>query len=420
MNVCMLAYSNYESDNRVQQYSRALAERGDTVDVVALNRGGQPEHAVIDGVNLYRIQGRKRNEKGQLAYAFKIFLFFVRSALFITRKHWKQPYQLVHVHNVPDFLVFAAVIPKLTGAVVVLDIHDILPEFYASKFRVSHRSLIFKVMLLIEKLSTAFSDHVIVANRIWHERLISRSVPREKCAPICNYPNPRFFHPRPKTRNDGKFVIMYPGTLNWHQGLDIAIRAFARITDRIPEAEFHIYGEGPSKDYLVALAKLLGLDGKVCFKQFQPAQEIAKLMGDADLAVVPKRDSRFGREAQSTKILEFMAVGVPVIAPRVRITCLYHDESRLKLFEPENDADLADCMLQLARDRDLRNRLVAHATEHVRTHNWDVRKHEYLNLVDWLMGKKPGVADQIASRAGIDVPESSRSPRPEFHDNASV
>ncbi len=378
----MLTYSFYESDSRVQQYTSALVERGDTVEVIALRREGLPSLEVLRGVKVYRIQKRNRNERGQLSYAFKIFLFFLRSAIFITIKHLKNRYDVIHVHNVPDFLVFAALVPKLTGASVILDIHDILPEFYASKFKTKQKSVVFRLLILIERLSIAFSDHVIIANHIWYQRLVSRSVRREKCTPICNYPNPRSFHLFPKTRSDGKFIIMYPGTLNWHQGLDIAIRAFARITDRIPDTEFHIYGEGPTKKSLVALSKMLGLDGKLLFKEFVPTGEIARLMANADLAVVPKRASLFGSEAQSTKILEFMALGVPVIAPNVKITTYYHDDSRVKFFEPENDADLADCILLLKSDPALRDQLVSNSAKHIQSNNWDVKKREYLELVD--------------------------------------
>jgi glycosyltransferase involved in cell wall biosynthesis len=381
----MLTYSFYESDSRVQQYAKALAGRGDAVDVIALKRAGQPSHTITNGVNVYRIQSRRRTEKGQISYALKILLFLLRSAVFLTRKHLKQPYHLIHVHNVPDFLVLAATVPKLTGAIVILDIHDILPEFYASKFKTSRGSRTFKFLLLCEKLSSAFSDHVIIANHIWYERLTSRSVRLEKCTPIRNYPDPHVFFPRPRTRIDEPFTVMYPGTLNWHQGLDVAIKAFARVAKQIAGAQFYIYGEGPAKDSLVALTKELDLDGKVSFRNFVPTEEIATIMAGADVAVVPKRASLFGNEAASTKIQEFMALGVPVIASRTKITCYYQDDSRVKFFEPENDAELADCMLQLNADVVLRNHLVSNAANYIKGNNWNVKKQEYLGLVDSLI-----------------------------------
>jgi glycosyltransferase involved in cell wall biosynthesis len=294
----------------------------------------------------------------------------------------------VHVHSVPDFLVVEAALPKLLGTPIILDIHDILPEFYASKFNLSQDSLLFKLLLLLERWSIAFSDHVIVANHLWHQRLLTRSASAEKCTPICNYPDPQLFSRRPRRRTDGKFVITYPGTLNWHQGLDIAIKAFRKVLDQIPDAEFHIYGEGPAKPSLIRLAEHVGLCGKVRFYDPLPLGHVAEVMADSDLAVVPKRASAFGNEAASTKIPEFMAVGIPVIVSRTKVDTYYYDDSLVKFFDPENEADLADSIVLLQRDRQLRDQLVSNAAKYVEHNTWQVRKQEYLDLVDSLVGAR--------------------------------
>ena len=384
--VCMLGYAFYESDTRIMQYATALAKRGNTVDVIALRREGQPFHEVLNGVNVFRIQLRTVNERKHLVYLYRIIRFLCHAALVLSRKHLRRPYQLVHVHSVPDFLVFAAVVPKLLGTPIILDIHDVLPELYASKFGVGHDSLLFKSLMLVEKCSTTFADHTIIANHLWYERLISRSIGRERCTPIRNYPDPDLFSPRPRDRNYGRFLLTYPGTLNWHQGLDIAIRAFARIADQIPDIEFHIYGEGPAKPSLISLAKELHLNGKVVFHDFLPSDQIARVMANSDLAVEPKRaTSPFGNEAASTKILEFMAVGVPVVVSRTKIHAYYYDDSTVKFYDSDNEADLADCILQLRRDHQLRKQLVSNATRYIQKNNWRVRQQEYLDLVDSLV-----------------------------------
>ncbi|MGD1102895.1 MAG: glycosyltransferase family 4 protein [Terriglobia bacterium] len=386
MRVCMLSYSFYRSDTRVQQYARALAERGDEVDVIALRREGYPTEEIVDGVKVHRIQVRRRDERGPLTHLYRIVRFLIHSSIIMTRWYRARPYELIHIHSVPDFLVLAALIPRLSGARVILDIHDILPEFYASKFRVSQSSFVFRVLKRIERWSIAFAHHVIIANHLWYERLISRSVKREKCTPICNYPDPHYFFPRPRTRTDGKFIMMYPGTLNWHQGLDVAVKAFAKIVEQAPNAEFHIYGEGPTAPMLTDLAQRLGLNGRIHFYETRPLQDIVQVMSQADLAVVPKRAESFGNEAVSTKVLEFMALGVPVLESRTKVGTYYETDSRVMFFESENVDDLAKCMLLLIRDQQLRERLIANALEYVKENNWAVKKHEYLELVDSLTG----------------------------------
>jgi len=389
LRVCMLAYAFYESDPRILQYATALRGRGDTVDVIALRRDSRlPEFEVIDGVNVYRIQSRIRNEKGLFAYASRILRFALRSTLFLARKHREHPYDVVHVHNVPDFLVFSAISPRRKGVPVILDIHDLLPEFYASKFRVSHGSLLFKLAAFVERLSAAFATHVIVANHVWRDRLAARSSREEKCSVVRNYPDLKVFVA--KARQDehagAPFRLTYPGSLNWHQGLDVAIRAFASVASQMPESEFHIYGEGPAKPALIELANTLGMQDRVIFHDFLPSKEIARVMATTDLAIEPKRaTSAFGNEALSTKILEFMALGIPVIASKTKIHAYYYDDSIIQYYENDDAAQLAKQILLLRDDPALRNRLVASANQYVRENNWDVRKGEYLQLVDSLV-----------------------------------
>ena len=183
---------------------------------------------------------------------------------------------------------------------------------------------------------------------------------------------------------------MYPGTLNRHQGVDIAIRAFAKVADQMPDAQFHIYGEGPSKQDLIDLTETLGLTGRVIIRDFLPTNEIADVMATSDLAVVPKRaSSLFGNEAASTKIAEFMSLGVPLIVSRTKVDMFYYDDSLVKFFESENESDLADCMLLLWRDQRLRARLATNASRYIWESGWQ-EKHTaiYGWFSPWLAGAR--------------------------------
>jgi glycosyltransferase involved in cell wall biosynthesis len=392
LRVCMLAYAFYESDTRILQYATALAQRGDTVDVIALRRDDSlPEFEVLDGVNVYRIQPRTVNEKGLFTYVSRIMRFLLRSAFFLIQTQRKHPYDVVHVHNVPDFLVFSAISSKWKGVPIILDIHDLLPEFYASKFKVSPNSVLFKMLTFMELCSAAFATHVIIANDLWRDRLVARSSRDEKCSVVRNRPDLSIFKKQAhwERKKAGKFVLTYPGSLNWHQGLDIAIRAFASIADQIPDAEFHIYGEGPAKPSLILLASELEMKDRIVFHDFLPSREIAQVMAATDLAIEPKRStSAFGNEALSTKILEFMSLGVPVIACRTRIHAYYYDDSIIQYYENDDETELAKQILRLKNDPDLREYLVANARKYVQENTWDARKHEYLQLVDSLTGAK--------------------------------
>jgi glycosyltransferase involved in cell wall biosynthesis len=389
MNVCMLAYTLYESDNRVMRYAETLVKKGDHVDVIALRQNNGSGYEAIRGVNVYGLQRRIFNEKGRLGYLLKILRFFVHSMLFLTQKHLHNRYDAVHVHNVPDFLVYAAWLAKLTGAKIILDIHDILPEFYASKFNQEKDSIAFKLLVLLERSSIAFADHVIISNHLWLKTLVERSIPNEKITVILNYPDPSIFHPRPRTRRDDKFIMMYPGSVNWHQGLDIAIKACAIIKDQVPQAEFHIYGGNSARRVLEPLVSELSLEEKVVFKDTLPIYRIAEIMGNADLAIVPKRAARFGNEAFSTKILEFMVLGVPLIVSETKVDRYYFGDNLVEFFKSEDEEDLARCMLRLIQHKKRRTALVSNALEFAREYTWDKKKEDYLELLDRITDRLP-------------------------------
>ncbi len=381
--VCVVAYTFYAYDNRVRRYAETLAKRGDEVDVIALRRRGRPPVEVISGIRVFQIQRREINERHRLTYLFRLALFFMRSTALLTTRHLRRPYDLFHIHSVPDFLVFTAWLPKLMGAKVILDIHDLLPEFYADKFRTPRNSLIPRFLVAVERASAAFADHVIVANHPWRDKLLSRSIrDPQKCTTILNFPDASIFFRRGLPKTNSKFVILYPGSLNHHQGVDLAIRAFALIRNDAPNAEFHIYGEGDQKAFLKDLIGTLGLENRVFLNEIVPLTEIATVMEAADVGVVPKRKESFGNEAFSTKILEFMSVGVPVIVSDTEIDKYYFDESIVKFFRSSDEKDLAHGMLLLIQNAELRRRLAANAEAFIKTNTWEVKKTEYLELVD--------------------------------------
>ena len=385
MRACMLAYTFYETDNRVRRYAEALVKRGDEVDAICLARDGQPAFEVMHGVNVFRIQKRVIDEKGPVSYLIKLLMFFFRSAWLVTSKHLSRPYKIIHVHSVPDFEVFAALVPRVMGARVMLDIHDIVPELYASKFRVGERSFAFRLLLLLERLSIAFSSYVIIANDLWYEKLVKRSVHPNKCIAITNYPDLSIFWRRPhSSRPAGQFVMCYPGTLNSHQGLDVAINAVALLREREPSLKFLIIGDGPEREKLISMSRQLQLEDRVSFQGLVPMETVAEIMSTIDLGVVPKRKDSFGNEAFSTKIMEFMAMSVPVVASRTRIDEYYFSDEIVEFFESGSARDLADKIAMLMRNSGRRDALCKSGTEFIAQNNWDVKKRRYLDLVDCL------------------------------------
>jgi hypothetical protein len=173
--------------------AETLVKRGDHVDAIELRCEGQSSFQIVNGVHVYRIQTRVRDETTPFSYLRKMLMFLVRSMWTISVRHIQVKYDIVHVHSVPDFQVFSTIVPRMMGTKVILDIHDIVPEFYVSRFKISKRSIAFQLLLAVEQISAAYCNHVIISNHLWRCKLIKRSVRPEKCTVIKTIPICRFF-----------------------------------------------------------------------------------------------------------------------------------------------------------------------------------------------------------------------------------
>jgi glycosyltransferase involved in cell wall biosynthesis len=384
--ICMVSYSFYKTDNRVNRYSEALAERGDIVDVLGLKRHSeQPDVERVGQINVHNIQGRyEKNEKSKSGYLLPLLRFWLSASWQLVRKHLLHRYDVIHIHNIPDFLTFAAWLPKLRGTKIILDIHDMVPEFYASKFRLKPDSFGVRVLKKVEHASAWFANHVIISNHLWYKTLVARSVSEKKCSVFINHVNQRVFFNRNGVHKNEKAVIMFPGGLQWHQGLDIAIKAMPMVLEKIPSAEFHIYGDGNMKNELIALAQNLGLAETVRFFNPLPLSQIAEVMSGASLGIVPKRADSFGNEAYSTKIMEFMSLGVPMVVSETKIDRYYFDDSVVRFFESGNSKALASAIVEVLQNKELRQRMIDNASRYAAQNSWEVRKKDYLKLVDSL------------------------------------
>jgi glycosyltransferase involved in cell wall biosynthesis/peptidoglycan/xylan/chitin deacetylase (PgdA/CDA1 family) len=409
--ICMVAYTPYEADNRVRRYAETLAKRGDLVDVIAISGAdfGKPEKEV-NGVTVYRVQHREHNERSKWTYAWRLLRFLVRSSVRLTSLHKRNRYDVIHIHNMPDFLVFAAWYPKLSGAKLILDIHDVVPELFANKFLTKLKSGYVALLKAMEKMSASFVDHVIVSNHLWHKTVVARSVSEKKCSVVINHVDPEMFSRHSRTRTDGKFIVLFPGSLQWHQGLDIALEAFAQVKTRVPNAEFHIYcgAGGDRQDELKRLTKQLDLEGSVKFNGGVALDEMAQVIANADLGVVPKRADSFGNEAYSTKIMEFMSQGVPVVVSRTKIDTFYFEEGVVHFFRSGDSQDMAKAMLDVINDKDLRQSLVARGYEYVELNSWGRKKKEYLDLIDSLSAEHFDDVQLVRGSASATSRESQR------------
>ncbi len=395
---CMIVLAYYPlGETRVQREAETLVAQGHRVDVLCLRDKGEPAEETFKGVHIYRLPARIR--KTNLVMQFVNYLYFMLlAALKLARLHQKTPYDSVQAHNLPDFLVFAALWPKLHKVPVLLDLHDLMPEFYSGRFSDGSHRWLLKAIRWQERISCRFADHVITVSDHWREALIARGVPPEKCSVVMNVADQSIFSYQPKPPrqpDDPNFSLIYHGTLVYRYGLDLAIRAVDMVRDEIPGIRLTILGRGKHVPALRELRHELGLEEHVMiYEELRPAEELPSLIRTADAGVVPYRDDMFTDGLLPTKLMEYAALGLPALASRTTAMQRYFSGTMVEFFTPGDAEDLARGILRLYRSPQLMAKLAEGCQIFNQRYNWQKVGASYVALIESLAqnarGKRNG------------------------------
>ncbi len=389
---CMIVFAAYPlSETRVQREAEALLKRGYEVDVICVRLPGEPALGEYKGVKIYREKYRlpfslaNRSALGKKVLQY--LRFFLAATLRVTRLHVHRRYSTIQVHNLPDFLVFCTLVPKLLGTAIILDLHDLMPEFYALRFGQS-TSLIARLIRWQEHLACRFADHVITVSELWRQALIRRGVPENKCSVVMNVADESIFH-RPEhagvqpQRGDG-FRLIYHGTFVERNGLDLAIQAVDRVRNDIPGIHLMLIGRGEYLPDMKRMIEELRLGQHVSIEDLHLAEELPEIILSCHLGVVPIRRTVFTDTGLPTKLMEYAALGLPAIAARTTANQLYFADANAEFFEPGNVDDLARCIRLLYRHPERMAELARGSVNFNRRYNWTQIGGDYVALVDRL------------------------------------
>ena len=387
---CMVVFAHYpHAETRVQREAEALADYGYEVDVICLKQRGEAAVDTNHNVTIYRLPMVRVKRRSLLALFMDYVLFLLMASFQVTMLHLRRHYDVVQVHNLPDFLVFAALVPKLTGSRVILDLHDLMPEFYRGRFGQGKWNFLLHVIFLQEKLSCKFSDQVITVSEHWRWALIERGVPEDKCSVVMNLADPRIFHPISAkdvpARDDGYFDLFYHGSLPERYGLDLVLQAMDRVRHEIPRIRLTLIGFGEHLETLKRIADDLELRDCVQFKPAMPAEQLPPLIATADLGVVPYRNDVFTDSLLPTKLMEYAVMGLPCVVARTSAITRYFDETMVQFFSPGDVDGLAHCIQKLYRDRTKLNDLACNIKKFNERYNWSDQRASYLRLVGQLI-----------------------------------
>jgi glycosyltransferase involved in cell wall biosynthesis len=385
----MIVHHYYETDSRVRRYAETLTHAGHRVDVICLRDPNKSDKKSNNGIRVYPIP-LSRSYAGLASYLMEYGVAFTLYSLWLFFLMLKNRYQIIHAHNMPDFLVFTSLLPRLFKARIILDIHDPMPEFFMSKYHKTEASLITRLMKLQEKLSSRYAHAVITANNNFKKNLIQRGLPPDKITVVNNLPDPKVFKRTTNIRNapDKKeyFTMIYPGTIEPRYGLDIAIKALPRIVEKIPNIRLLLIGHKRGYvDELAALAKRLDVTPLVTFSDTIPIESVSEQLVRADVGIYPALPDPHMEIATPSKVMEFAFMGLPIVASRIKVLEDVFDDSAILFFEPGDVAQFAECIIRLHENPSGRQALVENMDRaFISKYSWDREAHKYFLLIERL------------------------------------
>lgn len=390
----VVLYSYYATDPRPRREAESLARAGMDVDVICLRRdSSEPWHEVINGVNVYHAP-LKRRRANKVVYMLQYGWFLLCAFLFLTLKSFRKRYRLVHVHNMPDFLVFSAIVPKLRGAKVILDLHDPMPELFRSIYNLPEEHYVVKWLKKMERRSIGFAHQVLTPNLAFKKLFTARSCRTEKIETVMNSPETKIFNPAKyptltrTAATNRPFILMYHGLLVERHGLDIAIRAVSQLRVKIPGIELHMFGE--PTDYSVKIDELvreLGLEAVVKSHGFKKLDEIAGCISGIDVGVIPNRSSSFTQINFPTRIFEYLAMHKPVIVPETQGIQDYFSDDQIIYFKAGDVDSLAAKILWAYENPDGLKQVLQRGRDVYEQNSWDMEENKFVKLVAGLSRK---------------------------------
>jgi len=391
----MITFDWYPFDPRVRRLAEAAKDGGFMVDVICLPQQGEKRYEVYNGVHIYRMpMGRGFGHSLPITILSWCW-FLLLSGITITWLHLKHAYDVIHVHNMPDFLVFSALLPRLLGAKIILDVQDVSPELMAVKAKGRLQGLVIPLARWQEHISTAFAHHVVTVGWPFEELLLQRGIPAEKVTSILNSTDPKLFPASRRYLSESEpsgemrpFILMYHGTLAHRNGLDTALYALVLARRVIPQLRLDIQGRGEQLPVLKELAQRLGVGDHVVFSDPCPSEEVVDFVVHGDVGIIPYRCDSFMELVLPTKAYEYAWMHRPIIASDTRaIRSMFRPES-IALCDPSNPESFAEAIIDLCQHPEKRARMVANAAEDYRPYQWEAMAKCYQKLLTSLCRKQ--------------------------------
>jgi D-aspartate ligase len=385
--ILMLTESAFPNDTRVRNEAYALVNAGYKVSVIALRRYDyEKPKETVNGVNVYRIpevalfkksESRKswfRTQlyriKSALGYIFEYVYFTIACFLVSLYLAIKEKFDVVHLHNPPNTLLVIGVFYRLFGKKFVFDHHDLEPELYLSRYGIE-TSLIYKVLLLEERLCLKSANIVIATNESYKEIEIKRgNLKPEKIFVVRNGPDLKTFRPvagDEELQNMSKKILVYIGVMGPQDGVDHLLRSLSQLVYSMGRTDFYcvIIGRGDAVEDLKALRDELRLQDYVRFTGRIPIEDLMRYLSTADICLDPNPSNPLNDSSTWIKVMEYMAFAKPIVSFDLKET-RYSAQKAAIYVTPNDEEEYAKTIARLMDNPDERKKMGAYGQKRVK------------------------------------------------------
>ena len=381
----MLVHGQYPLDSRVAREALAAVEAGWHVDVVAMQSPGEPVEEIIDGVSVIRLPLFHDWGARALAAIGEYIGFTLLATARVAALAMRRRYTVIHVHNPPDFLMVAALIPRALGARVILDVHDFAPELFATRFHGICARGAESLLRQIERTANRFATSIVTVHEPYRRALEIRDVPPHKITVVLNSLDEQLL-PVSVPAAEDVFRIVYHGTITPHYGVELLVEAVAAVARDVPNLRLEIYGEGDALPSVRRRADDLGLSRIAYFSNcFLPQREVVARVSSASVGVVCNLPIERNESAVPTKLFEYACLGVPIVTSDLTAIREYFSPAEVRFFRGGDAADLASALLEVAiRPEDAGIRASAARHRYYKSYRWAFSARRYVELLDRL------------------------------------
>jgi len=381
---CIVRQKPYPWQRNMRRNAETLYKEGYEVDVICVGIKGQKKFEVMAGVNVHRVY--YSHHRGKLFwYLLDYSVFFFLVSLKLACLSLRKRFDVIEVCNVPDFLVFATLFPKLLGSKVIFFMFEKTEALFTASFKLSNKHPFTKMIRFTTKLCAIFANSVIVTDVIVQKQLLETyHIRRDKVTLVLNVVDESVFklESANTNENDEYFTLtIVSGTLKRY-GIQTMINAFPILLNDIPKLKLNIVGDGEYLPHLKSMINDLKLNDYVNFTGYIPYEEVPPYIACADVCIAPMLDD----VGTPNKVLEYFAMGKATVSSEIPGLTALIDCECLLYFQPGNEIELAERILELYHSPEKRASLGKTAQEFYSKYRWSVMKQSYLGVYKQLMG----------------------------------